>query len=357
MLPSPANAKDPKKSLIYILTGPTGSAKSALAIRLAQVMGAEIIGADAFQVYDDLVIGTARTLPGEMGGIPHHLIGFLSPLASFSAGAWCRLAEAKIDNIASRGHPIIVCGGTGLYLHFLLHYLGGETEVGVEDAQRGEIPQDIAPAKCLTFPENRAFHECLSSLQPSSPLFPPEDAASWYQVMVEEDPIQASRIHPNDHYRIQRYFLRRAARQGAPKSQTDQEDFTPTPKYPYHGVFLDPPRPLLYNHLNRRCAQMFADGLLAETQALITAYPGIEAAQSFRAIGYHNAAQVLHGTMTEEAAIADFAQKTRRYAKRQLTWFRHHDDLQPLSLDSLVDTDQLDQVASQIAALWQVDFP
>lgn len=326
MLPSPANAKDSRKPLIYILTGPTGSGKSALAIRLAQVMGAEIIGADAFQVYDGLTIGTARTLPGEMGGIPHHLIGFLSPLASFSAGAWCRLAEAKIDDIASRGHPIIICGGTGLYLHFLLHYLGGETEEGVEEPQ------------------------------PSSPLFPPEDAASWYQVMVEEDPIQASRIHPNDHYRIQRYFLRRAARQGAPKSQTDQEDFTPTPKYSYHGVFLDPPRPLLYDHLNRRCAQMFADGLLAETQALIAAYQGIEAAQSFRAIGYHNAAQVLHGTMTEEAAIADFAQKTRRYAKRQLTWFRHHDDLRPLSLDSLVETDQLDQVASQIAALWEVKF-
>lgn len=323
---SPANDKHPTKPLIYILTGPTGSGKSALAIRLAQVMGAEIIGADAFQVYDGLAIGTARTLPEEMGGIPHHLIGFLSPLASFSAGAWCRLAEAKIDDIASRGHSIIVCGGTGLYLHFLLHYLGGETEEGVEEAQ------------------------------PSSPLFPPEDAASWYQVMVEEDPIQASRIHPNDHYRIQRYFLRRAARQGAPKSQTDQEDFTPTPKYPYHGVFLDPPRPLLYDRLNRRCAQMFADGLLAETQALIAAYPGIEAAQSFRAIGYHNAAQVLHGTMTEEAAIADFAQKTRRYAKRQLTWFRHHDNLQPIPLDSLLGAGQLDQVASQIAALWEVDF-
>lgn len=352
MLPSPANAKDPKKPLIYILTGPTGSGKSALAIRLAQVMGAEIIGADAFQVYDGLAIGTARTLPEEMGGISHHLIGFLSPLASFSAGAWCRLAEAKIDDIASRGHPIIVCGGTGLYLHFLLHYLGGETEESVEDAQRGEIPQDSASSKSPASPDGPA-----PLGRPSSPLFPPEDAASWYQVMVEEDPIQASRIHPNDHYRIQRYFLRRAARQGASKSQTDQEDFTPTPKYSYHGVFLDPPRPLLYDRLNRRCAQMFADGLLAETQALIADYPGIEAAQSFRAIGYHNAVQVLHCTMTEEAAIADFAQKTRRYAKRQLTWFRHHDDLQPLSLESLVDADQLDQVAAQIAALWEVEFP
>lgn len=357
MLPSPANAKDPRKPLIYILTGPTGSGKSALAIRLAQVMGAEIIGSDAFQVYDGLSIGTARTLPEEMGGIPHHLIGFLSPLASFSAGAWCRLAEAKIDDIASRGHSIIVCGGTGLYLHFLLHYLGGETEEGVEDAQRGGTPQDIAPSKRSVFPDDFASTDGLFSPQPSPPLFPPEDAASWYRVMVEEDPIQASRIHPNDHYRIQRYFLRRAARQGAPKSQTDQEDFTPIPKYSYHGVFLDPPRPLLYDHLNRRCAQMFADGLLAETQALIAAYPGIEAAQSFRAIGYHNAAQVLHGTMTEEAAIADFAQKTRRYAKRQLTWFRHHDDLQPLSLASLVDAGQVDQVAAQIAALWEVKFP
>ena len=271
---------------LVAVAGPTGSGKSALALSLASALGGEIVNYDSVQVYRGLDIGSAKTPPAERLGVPHHLIDILEPHEELTAGAYARLARPLLTEIASRGKLPVLVGGTGFYLRALL--------------------AGLSPA-----PErDAALRDRLSTLAERRP-------AALHRLLRRLDPEAARRIHPNDCQKLIRAVeLARAQR---------------LPRDPLTGfrivkIGLNPDRQLLYQRINQRTEQMFASGLLEETEALLQT--GLSPnAKPLQTLGYKQAVQVLARTLPLEHAIAECQTKTRQYAKRQLTWFRSEPDI------------------------------
>jgi tRNA dimethylallyltransferase len=285
------------KPKLYVLAGPTASGKTALAIEWARAMNAEIVGADSQQVYRYFDIGTAKPSAEELASVPHHLISVVEPTASFSAAEYRKLAVQAIDDIHKRGKRALVVGGTGLYLRVLLH---GVVEAPGKDA---DYRADI---------ESRAAKEGWPSL---------------HTELAQVDSESAAQIQPTDPIRITR-ALEIHHQTGMTASQWRKTHSFAEDFYDYQFVYLNPPREQLYEAINVRTRKLFESGLIEETQAL--AARGFRNAAPMRSVGYAQALQVLDGKMTLDEAIEDTAQKTRNYAKRQLTWFRKERGASPL---------------------------
>ena len=276
-------------SELLVIAGPTASGKTALAVELAERCGGEIVSADSQQLYRWFDIGTAKPGAGELRRVPHHLVSVVEPTEQLNAGRYRELAEAAIADIRARGRRPIVVGGTGLYLRVLLH--GVMPGPGASGEIRARIKRQAAEHG------REALHRRLA----------------------EVDPESAARILPRDLVRVERaleiYELTGAAASAGRRAHGFREL-----RHPFRMYVLDPPREALYSAIDARVQRMFERGLLEEVRSLVAR--GFRDAPPMRSLGYAQALEVVEGKLSVEAAIEVAARQTRRYAKRQLTWFR-----------------------------------
>jgi len=285
----------PSPPKLLVICGPTASGKSELAIRLARELDAEIVNADSMQVYRGMDIGTAKPAPAQRAEIRHHLIDVADPDRLFSAADFAETADAAISDIAGRDKRVIVVGGTGLYIRALLK--------GLVDSPSGagEIRRELqAEADELG---NQAMLEQL--------------------VLV--DPELAARIHPNNRVRIIR-ALEVYRLTGIPLSRYQQEHGFSVERYESLQIGIKVERTELYRRIDERVERMVREGLLDEVRRLL-ALGYNQDLKAMRAIGYKEAAACLAGVYGLEEAVRLIKRDSRRYAKRQLTWFNADPDI------------------------------
>jgi tRNA dimethylallyltransferase len=272
-----------------IVLGPTASGKSDLAIHIALAMGGEIVNCDSMQIYRGFDIGTAKVLEAERQGVPHHLIDVVDPEVVFTAGEYARVARSVLRQIANRGRIAVVVGGTGFYLRALLE---------------GLFP---GPARD---PEIRARLERREEKR----------RGSLHQILSRLDPVAAARIHSNDKKKIIRALEVRLL-EGKPMSELFDRGREGLAGFRPVKIGLNPPRALLYQRMDARAVRIFEQGLIDEVRGLLDA--GVPRdSKPFESLGYKQALDVIEGRLTREQAQAATQLETRRYAKRQLTWFR-----------------------------------
>jgi tRNA dimethylallyltransferase len=276
---------------VWLIAGPTASGKSALALRLAQAIGAEIVNADSMQLYADLRVLTARPDREDEARTPHHLYGVADAAEVWSVGAWLRAAAKALAEIAARNRPVIVVGGTGLYFSALTQGLA-------------EIPAIPAEVRA----EVRARLDRLGEV-------------AFRQALALIDPIAAARIAPGDRQRLTR-ALEVAIATGRPLTDWQASTTPLLGPHAYRALVLDPPRDVLYARCNARLGAMAAGGGLDEVAAL-TARGVDPELPAMKALGVREFARHLAGELSLDDALALARQETRRYAKRQATWFRH----------------------------------
>lgn len=282
------------------MIGPTGSGKSDLSIRIALAVGGEIVNCDSLQVYRGFDIGTAKVPVTARQGIPHHLLDIVDPTSLYTAGDYARQAEAVIREISGRGRTAVLVGGTGFYLRSLL-----------EGLSPGATRDDTLRAR----------------LQDRELRLP----GSLHRILARLDPASGARIHPNDKNKTLRALEVRLL-EGAPLSSMFGRGRTPLGGFSPIKIGLDPPRDLLYARLNERARKMFdaelsEPTLVDEVHGLLASGLPVEA-KPFESLGYKQAIQMLQGRITEQQALESTQQETRRYAKRQRTWFRKEQGVQ-----------------------------
>ena len=277
---------------IVVITGPTASGKTALGVALCQKLHGEVVSADSMQIYRRMTIGTAKPTPEEMQNIPHHMIDVAEPEENWSVARYVEAAAECVEDILARGKLPVIVGGTGLYIDSLLSgrtFAGGE----VNDALRQELSEryDEIGAKGL-----------LGELR-------------------KVDPERAAKLHPGDKKRIVR-ALEVFILTGKTITEHDRETKAIPPRWEAAKIALDfENRQDLYDRIDRRVDDMFARGLMDEVRALLDS--GVpESCTAMQAIGYKEAVEALRGECSEAEARARIQQESRRYAKRQLTWFR-----------------------------------
>ncbi len=298
--------------LLVVILGPTGSGKTALSLALGQQFAGEIVSCDSVAVYRGLEIGSAKPSPERRSLLPHHLLDVVEPDAFYTAGDYARAAREAIADITHRGRLPIVTGGTGLYLRALLEGLS-------PSPQRSAALRD--------------------RLMQKSPV-------TLHRILKRLDPASATRIHANDLAKVIR-AIEVTLTASQPLSEVWKEGREPLTTHRILRLGLDPPRPQLYDRINRRAGEMFASGLVEETQALLARYGRTPALGS---LGYRQAVQYLDGEMTMPQAIAAASQGHRNYAKRQLTWFRREPDvcwLRGFGDDAAVQTEVASLVKAQ----------
>ena len=302
---------------LVVITGPTASGKTALGVALAQRLGGEVVSADSMQIYRGMDIGTAKPTPEEMQGVPHHMIDIADPTENYSVSRYAAEATACVDDILARGKLPIVVGGTGLYIDSLI--AGRTFADGTADtALRQELSErydEIGGEGLLG--ELRKF-----------------------------DPERAAKLHPADKKRIVRamevYILT-----GKTITQHNLETQAIPPRYRPVWLGLDySDRAVLYRRIDLRVDKMLEDGLLDEIRALLAL--GVSPkATAMQAIGYKEFFGYLNGACTLDEAAALCKQRSRNYAKRQLTWFRRNPDMHWLRLTGTEDFSEVLSAARQ----------
>jgi len=307
----------PAEPLLLVILGPTATGKSALAVELAQRFGGEIVSCDSVALYRHFEIGTAKPTSRQRDLAPHHLLDVAEPGQPFTAGEYARQARAVIQQIAARGRLPIVVGGTGLYLRALLEGL---------------------------FPGPQRSEELRARLRRRAAE---RGAPHLHRLLMKFDQTAASRIHPNDTPKLVRAVeVCLAAR--APMSELWQQRGRDSLRgFRVLRIGLNPARDQLYERINQRALQMFADGLIEETQSLLDRYAG-QGVAALDSLGYRQAAQFLRGELTREQAIAAAQQGHRNYAKRQMTWFRREPDV--VWLEGFGDTPEVLQQAVELVS-------
>jgi tRNA dimethylallyltransferase len=300
-------------ALPIVILGPTAAGKSEVALRVARLVGAEIVGADSRQIYRGLEIGTAAPTEQDRLVAPHHLASFLEPGEIYSAGRYAREARAAIDAIRERGRTPLVVGGSGLYLRALLEGL-------FEGPGRDQAVRDRLEARLRT--------QGLDALRSD---------------LARVDPEAAAKILPGDSVRVIR-ALEVHELTGRPVSALRRESRgRPLPAI---RIGFRWPRPLLAGRIRDRIGDQLRDGFLEQARALLDA--GLpERAPGLQTLGYRELIAHLRGTCSLEAAVETIALRTRQLAKRQETWFRNAPDVDWIDLES---PDQFRAVAQRIAA-------
>ena len=294
---------------VAVLVGPTAAGKTAVALELARELGAQIVNADSLQVYRELDIGTAKPTPGERALVPHHLVDVADPPEPYDADRFCREGREILARLHSRGVIPLVVGGTGLYLKALLSglFTEGSPDAKIRQRLRQELTDKGLPA----------LHERLRRLDPAS---------AW-------------RLHPHDTYRVLR-ALEVILATGEPLSALhDSHQFRDAP-YRTLKLGLIRPREELNQRIEARVEVMLALGWLEEVKGLLERYP--PDLKPLQALGYRHLIAFLQDRWSWEEAMELLKRDTRRYAKRQLTWFRG---------DPEVRWHSPDQVPEMLAAL------
>lgn len=274
------------RPFVLALVGPTGTGKTVLACELARRTGAEVIGADSMQVYRGMDIGTAKPSVELRTEIPHHCIDLVAPDDPMSAGRFAEHARRSARDIHARGRPVVVCGGSGLYLRAF----AGGLIAGVSSD-----------------PDVRARLECRST----------EDL---HEELLREDPQAASRIPRRDRVRIVRALEVQQLGRRPISALHDAHGFEDRP-FDLRWLCLDLPREILWERLARRVDAMFAQGFVDEVRGLHAAGYGPDL-RPLQSIGYREVADLLAGRVSRGEARERILVATRRYAKRQRTWFR-----------------------------------
>lgn len=279
-----------EKPKIVVICGPTGVGKTAVGVELAGHFNGQIIGADSMQVYRHMDIGTAKPTAEEQARVVHHMINIISPDEPFDAARYAELAGTIIFELDRQEVTPFVVGGTGLYIKALLHGLF-EAEVFDADVRR-RLKQE-ADAQGI-----ESLHERLRRLDPES----------------------AERLHPNDRYRILR-ALEVVETTGKPISRYHREHGFSEQPFEALKIALSMDREVLYARINQRVDAMIAAGFLEEVKSLLAqGYSGN--LKSMQSIGYRHMLDFIQGRSSREACVRTLKRDHRRYAKRQLTWFK-----------------------------------
>lgn len=292
---------------IYAIVGPTASGKSDLAIALALKIGGEVINCDSVQIYKEIEVATAKVSEEEMRGVPHHLIGYVSPEINYTAADWAKDAAQKIREIESRGKVPILVGGTGFYLRALRQ------------------PFFESPKT------DERLREKLKRIKEK------KGTLHLHKILEKVDKVSAERLFPRDYVRVTR-ALEVFFQTGKRISQV-QPDRAAAPEFAERiKIFaLNPPRDLLYERINRRAEQHFENGLVEEVEKLRE--KGLrDESNALGAHGYRRVCEYLRGERSLESAIEQTKLDVRHYAKRQMSWFRREEGT--LWLDGFGDDPQ-----------------
>ncbi|TLG80877.1 tRNA (adenosine(37)-N6)-dimethylallyltransferase MiaA [Vagococcus zengguangii] len=310
------------KPKLIVIVGPTAVGKTALSVALAQKFNGEIISGDSLQVYQQLDIGTAKATKEEQAGVPHYLLDVIPLEGSYSASHFQQAARQHIVDIVSHGKTPIVVGGTGLYIQSLLF----DFELGADEGQ-------------VTEAEKQAFREKWETIMLT------EGRDKPWQYLKQIDPEAAATIHENNTRRVIRAL---ELKELFGRSITEQQvDFTNLENalYDVKIIGLTTERELLYDRINQRVDLMMTQGLMDEV-ALLADKRHVQGAQG---IGYKEFFPYLDGRMTLEEAVEQVKQNSRRYAKRQLTWFRNR---MPVEWWDLVQTPDQQIELEAVIANW-----
>lgn len=301
---------------LIILTGPTAVGKTDLSIQLAKAVDAEIVSADSMQIYKYMDIGSAKVTEEEMQGVKHYLVDEIEPDMPFSVSEYKRMAEEYIDEISSRGKNVIVTGGTGLYLNSLIY----DMDFGKSDANQ-ELREEL----------NKELEE--------------NGPAYMYEKLVSLDKEAAERIHPNNTKRVIRAI--EVAMNGE-KMNDFSKDLRYNKKYRPIIIVLNRDRQALYDRINLRVDIMLKNGLIEEVKGLLEKGYTKDMI-SMQGIGYKEIIKYFDGEYTLDEAIEIIKRDSRRYAKRQLTWFRRYEDAKWFEIDKLDSAEELkDAVVSYV---------
>ena len=297
-----------KEIPLLLLAGPTAVGKTAASIALAKALDGEIISGDSMQVFRGFDIGTAKITPEEMEGVPHHLIDILEPAATFSAAEFKTLADAKITEIAQRGHVPILVGGTGFYVNSVIY------------------EYDFAQAD-----DDPAYRQVLKD------ILEEQGPEELMRRLAAVDPQSAARLHVNDTKRVMR-ALEVYHVTGQPMSAAAAGVDKHRLRYRMVYQALDLDRQQLYARIDKRVEDMLAAGWLTEVEQLLAA--GVpKDCQAMQGLGYRQLVAYLDGAESWERTVELIKRDTRHFAKRQLTWFRHDPHLMCVNKDGKDDAD------------------
>lgn len=292
------------KPNVIAVVGPTASGKTSLGVKIAKAFNGEVVSCDSMQIYNNMPIASAAPTVEETEGVPHHLVGFKDPAEKFSVADFVSLASEKIEDITSRKMMPVIVGGTGLYVDSLTSGIEFSDEDSTEVRMKLEnLADEIGMEKML-------------------------------ERLSEVDPETASKYHINDRKRIIR-ALEIIEIHGKPKSVLDRESKQGGQRYNTLWIGITcRNRELLYDRINNRVDIMLQNGILEEAKAAFLNGSGKTAVQ---AIGHKEFFPYFKGEITLEAAVERLKQETRRYAKRQLTWFRRNNDINWIYSDETPD--------------------
>lgn len=299
------------------VVGPTASGKTRLGVMLAQRFGGEVISADSMQIYKDMDIATAKPTEEEMCGVPHWLVGFLSPSESFSVAQYVEAAKEKIEDIRSRGRLPIIVGGTGLYVSSLLNN--------------------------ISFSEDNADYALRKELEERAKKF---GAQKLIDELAEFDPETAERMHPNNLKRIIRAI---EIYKTTGITMTEQNRRSRLEESPYKAVKIGlkaNDRQFLYDRINKRVDVMVEQGLIDEAKSVLSKECSMTAQ---KAIGYKELIPYFNGEATLEQALDKLKMESRRYAKRQLTWFMRDEEIKWFDIDTFEKYEDLANSAIEYA--------
>jgi len=295
------------KPKVIVITGPTASGKSSLAVELALQVGGEIVNADSMQVYRGMDVGTAKPTMAERRGVPHHLLDVVDPDEDFDAAKYRSLAIPQLQDMASRGKARLVVGGTGLYIKILLG--------GLLDSP----PADLGLREEL----GRTWKE--------------QGAEFLYERLKKLDPESALKIHPHDRVRIIRALEIIHLTRQRPSSLIQRHGFRDN-AFEALKICIEMNRKELYERINQRSVKMIEGGLVEETERLLKQGYSPEL-KPMKSLGYRHVVKYLKGACTLDEATYELQRDTRRYAKRQLTWFGADPEMvwiKPRDMDGII---------------------
>jgi len=278
------------KAKVIVICGPTASGKTALSIEVAKKINGEIISCDSMQIYKDMNIGTAKPTKEEMGEIKHYLIDYVLPTERYSVAEYKKDAKKAIKEVIEKGKTPIIVGGTGLYVDSLIYEIE-YPEIKFDEEYRKKLEKEVEE----------------------------EGLEKLYEKAKKIDPIAIQKISKTDKKRIQRVL---EIYHATGKTKTEQEIISrqKEPEYAYkvYGLLWD--RQKLYDRINLRVDIMIEQGLIEEVKTILKKYS--EFPTAMQGLGYKEVVQYLNKEITKEEMIEKIKQETRRYAKRQMTWFR-----------------------------------
>ena len=278
------------KEKVIVICGPTASGKTALSIELAKKINGEIISADSMQIYKEMNIGTAKPTKEEMQGIKHYLLDFVSPNERYSVAQYKQDAKNAIKEIIAKGKIPIIVGGTGLYIDSLIYEIE-YNDIKIDENYRKELEKII---------EEQGLEKL-------------------YKKAMQMDPIAMEKISINDKKRIMR-VLEIYKSTGKTKTEQELESRKKPVEFDYKVFAINWDRETLYQRINKRVDIMIEQGLINEVKNILEKYDKFPTAM--QGLGYKEAVDYINGIYTKEEMIDKIKMETRRYAKRQLTWFR-----------------------------------